>query len=121
MRRWALTAGGGGGGGWEGVACLFGGTLSRTRAPPHFITRLARAPLPPPPGDKLKDITGRQQAAAGMGIYGPRTVYLIAITGYPGTHEFLLMDDGKWVHVKETTKIGERARARACVCAWVGG
>lgn len=59
------------------------------------------------PGDKLKDITGRQQAAAGMGIYGPRTVYLIAIAGYPGTHEFLLMDDGKWVHVKETTKIGE--------------
>lgn len=59
------------------------------------------------PGDKLKDITGRQQAAAGMGIYGPRTVYLIAIAGYPGTHEFLLMDDGKWMHVKETTHIGE--------------
>ncbi|GBF92034.1 hypothetical protein Rsub_04381 [Raphidocelis subcapitata] len=59
------------------------------------------------PGDKLKDITGRQQAAAGMGIYGPRTVYLIAITGFPGTHEFLLMDDGKWMHVKETTHIGE--------------
>jgi sedoheptulose-bisphosphatase len=66
-------------------------------------------PPPPaaPPGDKLKDITGRQQAAAGMGIYGPRTVYLIAIAGYPGTHEFLLMDDGKWMHVKETTNIGE--------------
>ena len=42
-----------------------------------------------------------------MGIYGPRTVYCIAIKGYPGTHEFLLMDDGKWVHVKETTEIGE--------------
>lgn len=42
-----------------------------------------------------------------MGIYGPRTVYCIAIKGYPGTHEFLLMDDGSWVHVKETTEIGE--------------
>eukprot|EP00878_Enallax_costatus_P000105 GHUV01000141.1.p1 GENE.GHUV01000141.1~~GHUV01000141.1.p1 ORF type:complete len:429 (+),score=122.25 GHUV01000141.1:93-1289(+) len=59
------------------------------------------------PGDKLKDIDGRQQAAAGMGIYGPRTVFCLAVAGYPGTHEFLLMDDGKWVHVKETTEIGE--------------
>ena len=57
-----------------------------------------RSPHSPPthhtPGDKLKGITGSDQAAAGMGIYGPRTVYLIAIKGYPGTHEFLLMDDG---------------------------
>eukprot|EP00879_Flechtneria_rotunda_P000048 GHRR01000078.1.p1 GENE.GHRR01000078.1~~GHRR01000078.1.p1 ORF type:complete len:415 (+),score=126.80 GHRR01000078.1:52-1245(+) len=59
------------------------------------------------PGDKLKEITGRQQAAAGMGIYGPRTVFCLAIAGYPGTHEFLLQDDGKWIHVKETTEIGE--------------
>jgi len=59
------------------------------------------------PGDKLKDITGAQQAAAGMGIYGPRTVFCLAIKGYPGCHEFLLMDDGKWMHVKETTEIGE--------------
>lgn len=43
------------------------------------------------------------QAAAGMGIYGPRTVFCLAVGGYPGCHEFLLMDDGKWVHVKETT------------------
>lgn len=55
------------------------------------------------PGDKLKDITGREQAAAGMGIYGPRTVFCLAVAGYPGCHEFLLMDDGKWVHVKDTT------------------
>jgi sedoheptulose-bisphosphatase len=59
------------------------------------------------PGEKLKGITGRQQAAAGMGIYGPRTVFCLAVAGYPGCHEFLLMDDGKWVHVKETTEIGE--------------
>lgn len=58
------------------------------------------------PGDKLTGITGRDQAAAGMAVYGPRTVYVLAIKGYPGTHEFLLMDDGKWVHVKETTEIG---------------
>ena len=42
-----------------------------------------------------------------MGIYGPRTVFCLAVAGYPSTHEFLLMDDGKWVHVKETTEIGE--------------
>ena len=47
------------------------------------------------------------QAAAGMGIFGPRTVYCIALKDAPGTHEFLLQDDGKWMHVKETTEIGE--------------
>ena len=59
------------------------------------------------PGDKLKGITGRDQAAAGMGIYGPRTVYCLALKDAPGCHEFLLQDDGKWLHVKETTEIGE--------------
>lgn len=59
------------------------------------------------PGDKLTGITGRDQAAAGMGVYGPRTVYVIAIKGFPGTFEFLLQDDGKWLLVKETTEIGE--------------
>jgi len=59
------------------------------------------------PGDNLVGITGREQAAAGMGIYGPRTTLVLAITGYPGTHEFLLQDDGQWLHVKETTEIGK--------------
>jgi sedoheptulose-bisphosphatase len=59
------------------------------------------------PGADLKGITGRQQVAAGMGIYGPRTVFCIALKDAPGCHEFLLQDDGKWVHVKETTEIGE--------------
>ncbi|CAD7703294.1 unnamed protein product [Ostreobium quekettii] len=43
----------------------------------------------------------------GLGVYGPRTVYCIAIKGCPGTHEFLLQEDGKWLHVKETEEIGE--------------
>lgn len=59
------------------------------------------------PGDKLTGITGRQQAAAGMGVYGPRTVFCLALKDAPGCHEFLLQDDGKWIHVKETTQIGE--------------
>jgi sedoheptulose-bisphosphatase len=59
------------------------------------------------PGDKLTGITGRDQVASAMGIYGPRTTYVIAINGFPGTHEFLLLDEGKWAHVKETTEIGE--------------
>ena len=42
-----------------------------------------------------------------MGVYGPRTIYCIALKGVPGCHEFLLQDDGKWLHVKETTEIGE--------------
>ena len=46
------------------------------------------------------------QAASGMGIFGPRTIYCIALKDAPGCHEFLLQDDGKWMHVKETTEIG---------------
>eukprot|EP00891_Asterochloris_glomerata_P008265 jgi/Astpho2/8265/Aster-01348 len=59
------------------------------------------------PGEKLTGITGRDQAAAGMGVFGPRTIYCIALKDAPGCQEFLLQDDGKWVHVKETTEIGE--------------
>ncbi|KAK6929442.1 LOW QUALITY PROTEIN: Fructose-1-6-bisphosphatase class I, N-terminal [Dillenia turbinata] len=56
------------------------------------------------PGDKLTGITGRDQVAAAM---GPRTTYVLALKDFPGTHEFLLLDEGKWQHVKETTDIGE--------------
>ncbi|XAR65897.1 Sedoheptulose-bisphosphatase [Bertholletia excelsa] len=59
------------------------------------------------PGDKLTGVTGRNQVAAAMGIYGPRTTYIIALKDVPGTHEFLLLDEGKWQHVKDTTEIGE--------------
>ncbi|KAJ1422323.1 Sedoheptulose-1,7-bisphosphatase [Sesbania bispinosa] len=59
------------------------------------------------PGDKLTGVTGRDQVAAAMGVMGPRTTYVLAVKGFPGTHEFLLLDEGKWQHVKETTEIGE--------------
>nr|XP_016497321.1 PREDICTED: sedoheptulose-1,7-bisphosphatase, chloroplastic-like [Nicotiana tabacum] len=59
------------------------------------------------PGDKLTGITGRDQVAAAMGIFGPRTTYVLALKDVPGTHEFLLLDEGKWQHVKDTTEIGE--------------
>ncbi|EFN58668.1 hypothetical protein CHLNCDRAFT_19601 [Chlorella variabilis] len=50
------------------------------------------------PGDELTGITGRQQAAAGMGIYGPRTIFCIALKDAPGCHEFLLQVGGAaWV------------------------
>jgi len=45
------------------------------------------------PGDKLTGVTGRDQVAAAMGIYGPRTTYVIALKDCPGTHEFLLLDE----------------------------
>lgn len=47
------------------------------------------------PGAELTNVTGRQQVAAAMGVYGPRTTYVLTINGFPGTHEFLLMDDGE--------------------------
>ncbi|KAJ7964035.1 Sedoheptulose-1,7-bisphosphatase [Quillaja saponaria] len=59
------------------------------------------------PGDKLTGVTGRDQVAAAMGIYGPRTTYVLALKDVPGTHEFILLDEGKWQHVKETTEVGE--------------
>lgn len=58
-------------------------------------------------GKKLTGITGRDMCASGIGVYGPRTVFCIAFRESPGTHEFLLQDDGKWLHVKETHSIGE--------------
>jgi len=65
------------------------------------------------PGDELTGITGRDQAAAGMGIYGPRTVFCLALKDAPGCHEFLLQDDGKWLHVKETVGIDLDRRVTA--------
>nr|KJB74208.1 hypothetical protein B456_011G279400 [Gossypium raimondii] len=59
------------------------------------------------PGDKLTGVTGRDQVAAAMGIFGPRTTYVLALKDIPGTHEFLLLDEGKWQHVKDTYEIGE--------------
>ncbi|KAL8539158.1 hypothetical protein ACS0TY_000957 [Phlomoides rotata] len=59
------------------------------------------------PGDKLTGVTGADQVAAAMGIFGPRTTYVLALKDAPGTHEFLLLDEGKWQHVKDTTSIGE--------------
>ncbi|KAL0539497.1 hypothetical protein IC582_023711 [Cucumis melo] len=59
------------------------------------------------PGDKLTGVKGSDQVAAAMGVYGPRTTYVLALKDFPGTHEFLLLDEGKWQHVKETTEIGE--------------
>ena len=51
------------------------------------------------PGAELTGVTGRQQVAAAMGVYGPRTTYVLTINGFPGTHEFLLMDDGKHISI----------------------
>jgi hypothetical protein len=48
-------------------------------------------------------------------------VFCLAVAGYPGCHEFLLMDDGKWVHVKETTGAPPPLLLCVCVCVCVGG
>ncbi|KAL4376121.1 hypothetical protein GQ457_02G022410 [Hibiscus cannabinus] len=47
------------------------------------------------PGDKLTGVTGRDQAAAAMGIFSPRTTYVLALKDIPGTNEFLLLDEVK--------------------------
>ncbi|CAM9129917.1 unnamed protein product [Choristocarpus tenellus] len=54
------------------------------------------------PGDRLVGITGRQLAASGMAVYGPRTTMTVSVDGMEGSHEFLLIDDfsgrhGQWV------------------------
>lgn len=59
------------------------------------------------PGKGLEGQTGRNLSAAGMGVYGPRSVFVVAMDGEEGTHEFLLGDDGKWVCNKVTTSYGE--------------
>jgi sedoheptulose-bisphosphatase len=59
------------------------------------------------PGDKLTGVTGGDQVAAAMGIYGPRTTYVIALKDCPGTHEFLLLDEG----VLEFADSGDRLLA----------
>lgn len=58
-------------------------------------------------GKQLKGISGRDLEMGGMTQYGPRTVFCVAFKDVPNCHEFLLQDDGRWVHVKETSKIGE--------------
>lgn len=50
------------------------------------------------PGDKLIGVTGREQVAAAMGVLGPRTTYVLALKDFPGTHEFLLLDEGN-IHI----------------------
>jgi len=57
------------------------------------------------PGKELTGINGRGLAAGGVGIYGPRTTFVFAIDD--GCHEFLLQDDGKWIHARETREIKE--------------
>jgi sedoheptulose-bisphosphatase len=47
------------------------------------------------PGEKLIGVTGRDQVAAAVGVLGPRTTYVLALKDFPGTHEFLLLDEGK--------------------------
>merc|ERR1711998_415760 len=64
------------------------------------------------PGSKLTGITGRQQKAAGLSVYGPRTTITLAVDGIDGAHEFLLIDDmsskhGQWVLTQSFYTIGE--------------
>jgi sedoheptulose-bisphosphatase len=47
------------------------------------------------PGEKLIGVTGRDQVAAAKGVLGPRTTYVLALKDFPGTHKFLLLDEGK--------------------------
>ncbi|WJX13599.1 sedoheptulose-bisphosphatase [Trifolium repens] len=47
------------------------------------------------PGEKLIGVTGRDQVAAAVGVLGPRTTYVLALKDFPGTHEFLLLDEAQ--------------------------
>ena len=59
------------------------------------------------PGKQMTNIYGRDQVAAGMAVYGPRTTLSIAVKDIPGVHEFLLTDDGTWVMSRYMAEIKE--------------
>lgn len=68
------------------------------------------------PGSRLTGITGRELAASGIAVYGPRTTISLAVNGIEGAHEFLLVDDftarhGQWVKTNTFTSVG---CVRAC-------
>ncbi|KAK6121899.1 hypothetical protein DH2020_044360 [Rehmannia glutinosa] len=61
------------------------------------------------PGDKLTGVTGAQQVAAAMGIFGPRTTYVLALKDIPGHMNFsyLMKENGnmsKILHQLEKEK-----------------
>ncbi|CAN0572210.1 unnamed protein product [Ectocarpus sp. 12 AP-2014] len=64
------------------------------------------------PGSRLVGVSGRDLAAAGMAVYGPRTTMTVAVDGMDGSHEFLLIDDfsgrhGQWVKTNSFTTIDD--------------
>jgi len=64
------------------------------------------------PSQQLRGVTGREMSAAGMAVYGPRTMVTLAIDGVPGAHEFTLRDDlsgqhGYFVHSNEIAALEE--------------
>jgi len=59
------------------------------------------------PGNKLTGVKGKDQAAAGMCVYGPRTTLSIAVKGMEGSHEFLLTPTGRWIRTLDMNTINE--------------
>lgn len=64
------------------------------------------------PGDRLVGVKGKDIAAAGVCVYGPRTSITLAVRGYDYAHEFLLVDDfssrhGQWIKTNEFTTVSE--------------
>eukprot|EP00871_Galdieria_phlegrea_P003593 jgi/Galph1/4234/GphlegSOOS_G2886.1 len=64
------------------------------------------------PGDRLIGVKGRDLAAAGLVVYGPRTTISLALKDVDYVHEFTLVDDfsarhGQWVHTNEFRVIEE--------------
>jgi len=59
------------------------------------------------PGNKLTGVKGKDQSAAGMCVYGPRTTLSIAVKGIDGAHEFLLTPSGRWIRTLDMNTINE--------------
>jgi len=60
---------------------------------------------------RLTGISGKELAASGISVYGPRTTVTLAVDGVEGAHEFLLIDDftarhGQWVKTNTFTSVG---------------
>lgn len=59
------------------------------------------------PGNKLTGVYGKDQSAAGMCVYGPRTTLSVAVKGIDGAHEFLLTPSGRWIRTLDMNTINE--------------
>jgi len=61
------------------------------------------------PGRGVVGRKGREMCLSGLSVYGPRTTFLLAVSGC-GVWELTLVDDNRWIVSKEKIKIQEEGK-----------